>query len=251
MQAVNLLPEYARPGRRWTTAGSELSSRRILPIGGTAAVALRSDLRAALLPRADRSSATRRASSRRSRRASSPSRRAPSRSSRRRRRARRGSTFMRTRHRRRAFTGTRCSATSAACFRPACTLTTSRRPRSDAGGRSGRHHRPSRSSVPRTRMFGSRSSSTGSRCCRGSRTSRLQSTTRSGTTVTFSIGATLRRRRRLVIDRMSGRISLLLVSGRAVPDRLARLVRARSRRSGRRRPSSTPRSARPTFSCRP
>jgi Tfp pilus assembly protein PilN len=40
MQAVNLLPEYARGGRRWTAAGSELSSRRILPIGGLAAVGL-------------------------------------------------------------------------------------------------------------------------------------------------------------------------------------------------------------------
>lgn len=40
MQAVNLLPEYARTGRRWTSAGSELSSRRILPIGGIAAVGL-------------------------------------------------------------------------------------------------------------------------------------------------------------------------------------------------------------------
>src|SRR6478672_3390322 len=40
MEAVNLLPEYARTGRRWTAAGSELSSRRILPIGGTAAVVL-------------------------------------------------------------------------------------------------------------------------------------------------------------------------------------------------------------------
>lgn len=40
MQAVNLLPEYARPGRRWATTGSELSSRRILPIGGIAAIAL-------------------------------------------------------------------------------------------------------------------------------------------------------------------------------------------------------------------
>lgn len=40
MQAVNLLPEYARPGHRWASTGSELSSRRILPIGGTAAVAL-------------------------------------------------------------------------------------------------------------------------------------------------------------------------------------------------------------------
>jgi Tfp pilus assembly protein PilN len=40
MQAVNLLPEYARPGRRWASAGSELSTRRILPIGGIAAIGL-------------------------------------------------------------------------------------------------------------------------------------------------------------------------------------------------------------------
>ena len=40
MEAVNLLPEYARGGRRWTTAGSDLSSRRILPIGGVAAIGL-------------------------------------------------------------------------------------------------------------------------------------------------------------------------------------------------------------------
>ena len=40
MEAVNLLPEYARPGHRWTTAGSELSSRRILPIAGIAAIGL-------------------------------------------------------------------------------------------------------------------------------------------------------------------------------------------------------------------
>ena len=40
MQAVNLLPEYARPGRKWASAGSELSSRRILPIGGAAATGL-------------------------------------------------------------------------------------------------------------------------------------------------------------------------------------------------------------------
>jgi Tfp pilus assembly protein PilN len=39
MQAVNLLPEYAQPGRRWAATGSELSSRRILPIGGVAAIA--------------------------------------------------------------------------------------------------------------------------------------------------------------------------------------------------------------------
>jgi Tfp pilus assembly protein PilN len=38
MQAVNLLPEYAQPGHRWTAAGSELSSRRILPVGGVAAI---------------------------------------------------------------------------------------------------------------------------------------------------------------------------------------------------------------------
>jgi Tfp pilus assembly protein PilN len=38
MQAVNLLPEYARAGRRWTAVGSELNARRILQIGGTAAV---------------------------------------------------------------------------------------------------------------------------------------------------------------------------------------------------------------------
>jgi Tfp pilus assembly protein PilN len=40
MEAVNLLPEYARPGHRWTSAGSELSSRQILPIGGVAAIGL-------------------------------------------------------------------------------------------------------------------------------------------------------------------------------------------------------------------
>ncbi len=40
MQAVNLLPGICAPGRRWTSAGSELSSRRILPIGGIAAVGL-------------------------------------------------------------------------------------------------------------------------------------------------------------------------------------------------------------------
>jgi Tfp pilus assembly protein PilN len=38
MQAVNLLPEYAQPGRRWTATGSELSSRRILPLGGVVAL---------------------------------------------------------------------------------------------------------------------------------------------------------------------------------------------------------------------
>jgi Tfp pilus assembly protein PilN len=38
MQAVNLLPEYAQPRRRWAATGTELSSRRILPIGGAAAI---------------------------------------------------------------------------------------------------------------------------------------------------------------------------------------------------------------------
>ena len=38
MQAVNLLPEYARAGRRWTSAGSELNARKIIQIGGSAAV---------------------------------------------------------------------------------------------------------------------------------------------------------------------------------------------------------------------
>ena len=38
MQAVNLLPEYAQPGRRWTATGADLSARRILPLGGIAAV---------------------------------------------------------------------------------------------------------------------------------------------------------------------------------------------------------------------
>lgn len=40
MQAVNLLPEYARPRRGWTTTGAQLSSRRILPLGGGAAAVL-------------------------------------------------------------------------------------------------------------------------------------------------------------------------------------------------------------------
>jgi Tfp pilus assembly protein PilN len=38
VQAVNLLPEYARVGRRWTSIGSELNARRIVQIGGTIAV---------------------------------------------------------------------------------------------------------------------------------------------------------------------------------------------------------------------
>jgi Tfp pilus assembly protein PilN len=37
MQAVNLLPEYAQPGHRWASAGSELSARRIVALGGGAA----------------------------------------------------------------------------------------------------------------------------------------------------------------------------------------------------------------------
>ncbi len=51
-----------------------------------------------------------------------------------------------------------------------------------------------------------------------------------------------------MIDRMSGRVALLLVSVALILVALARLVRARSRRSGRRRRSSTRRSARRTFS---
>ena len=54
----------------------------------------------------------------------------------------------------------------------------------------------------------------------------LQSTTRSGNAVTFSINGDVRRRRWIVIDRMSGRVALLLVSGRADAGRPARLVRA-------------------------
>ncbi len=38
MQAVNLLPEYARAGHRWTSAGSDLNGRKIIQIGGTAAI---------------------------------------------------------------------------------------------------------------------------------------------------------------------------------------------------------------------
>jgi Tfp pilus assembly protein PilN len=37
MEAVNLLPAYARPRHRWLTAGEELSSRRVLTAGGVAA----------------------------------------------------------------------------------------------------------------------------------------------------------------------------------------------------------------------
>jgi Tfp pilus assembly protein PilN len=37
MEAVNLLPGYARPGHRWASAGKELSARRVLVGGGAAA----------------------------------------------------------------------------------------------------------------------------------------------------------------------------------------------------------------------
>jgi Tfp pilus assembly protein PilN len=37
MEAVNLLPAYARPGSRWATAGKDLSARRVLQFGGAAA----------------------------------------------------------------------------------------------------------------------------------------------------------------------------------------------------------------------
>lgn len=40
MQAVNLLPEYAHARRGWTTTGAQLSSRRIVPLGGAAAAVL-------------------------------------------------------------------------------------------------------------------------------------------------------------------------------------------------------------------
>jgi Tfp pilus assembly protein PilN len=38
VQAVNLLPEYARAGRKWTAVGSELNARKILQLGGGAAI---------------------------------------------------------------------------------------------------------------------------------------------------------------------------------------------------------------------
>jgi Tfp pilus assembly protein PilN len=38
MQAVNLLPEYARGGHKWTSVGSELNARKIIQIGGTVAI---------------------------------------------------------------------------------------------------------------------------------------------------------------------------------------------------------------------
>lgn len=37
MQAVNLLPSYARPGHRWATVGKDLSARRAFTVGGVAA----------------------------------------------------------------------------------------------------------------------------------------------------------------------------------------------------------------------
>jgi Tfp pilus assembly protein PilN len=37
MQAVNLLPAYARPGNRWASAGKDLAPERVLTIGGTVA----------------------------------------------------------------------------------------------------------------------------------------------------------------------------------------------------------------------
>jgi Tfp pilus assembly protein PilN len=37
MQAVNLLPAYARPGHRWATLGSDVAPRRALAIGGIVA----------------------------------------------------------------------------------------------------------------------------------------------------------------------------------------------------------------------
>jgi Tfp pilus assembly protein PilN len=39
MEAVNLLPLYARPGRRWTTAGKDIAPARVLTIGGVVAAA--------------------------------------------------------------------------------------------------------------------------------------------------------------------------------------------------------------------
>jgi Tfp pilus assembly protein PilN len=39
MQAVNLLPAYARPAGRWATVGKELSPARVIRIGGIVAAA--------------------------------------------------------------------------------------------------------------------------------------------------------------------------------------------------------------------
>lgn len=40
MEAVNLLPEYARAGHRWTSVGSDLNARKIVQFGGGAAIVL-------------------------------------------------------------------------------------------------------------------------------------------------------------------------------------------------------------------
>jgi Tfp pilus assembly protein PilN len=37
MEAVNLLPAYARPGHRWAAIGKDLSARRVLAMGGAVA----------------------------------------------------------------------------------------------------------------------------------------------------------------------------------------------------------------------
>jgi len=39
MQAVNLLPAYARPAGRWATMGKDLSPQRVIRLGGIAAAA--------------------------------------------------------------------------------------------------------------------------------------------------------------------------------------------------------------------
>jgi Tfp pilus assembly protein PilN len=39
MQAVNLLPAYARPGSRWSTLGKDLSPSRVVAMGGALAAA--------------------------------------------------------------------------------------------------------------------------------------------------------------------------------------------------------------------
>ena len=47
MEAVNLLPAYARPGRRWVAVGKDLEARRVLMVGGIAAGAIAIGLGAA------------------------------------------------------------------------------------------------------------------------------------------------------------------------------------------------------------
>jgi len=47
MEAVNLLPAYARSGRRWAAVGKELEAKRVLMIGGIAAGAIAIGLGAA------------------------------------------------------------------------------------------------------------------------------------------------------------------------------------------------------------